>query len=142
MAVIAAGTTGSNVGYITATAATDGTVTAQINPGNNQTLMAIYTVPAGRTAFMTNYYSSIIGAAGANKTSDLSLFVKPDADQATAVWQLKHIVSKNTTGTSYLIQSFKPYFTITEKSDIKLQTTSDTNNTIVAGGFDLVLRDN
>lgn len=52
MKVIDAGSGGVNAGAITATAATDSTVSATIAIGNNIAYNAVYTVPAGYTAYI------------------------------------------------------------------------------------------
>ncbi len=46
MFVLTKGATNVNIGFITATAAVDGTVTAQINPSQGQTQKAILGIPA------------------------------------------------------------------------------------------------
>ena len=43
----------ANEGTITATSVTTATVQAQILPRNGQTLMAVYTIPAGKTGYVT-----------------------------------------------------------------------------------------
>ena len=57
--VIHAGTTtttnGNNVGTITIRKATGDTVMAKILPGNGQTLMCVYTIPKGKTGYVTGF---------------------------------------------------------------------------------------
>ena len=136
MVVTAAGSSGHNEGTITATAQTDATVTAQITATYNQTLMAIYQVPASKTAYMTNYYASLLKAV---KTSgvDLLLYVKPFGE----VFQLKHNTSLISTGSSFINVPFDIPLKIEEKSIIKLKASVDTDNSDVTGGFNLVLVD-
>ena len=62
--ILTAGATGSNEGIITATADTDGTVTAQINIGNNQKGMAIYQIPAAKTVYLLNFCGSLAESGG------------------------------------------------------------------------------
>ena len=135
MYVVTAGTGGENAGAITATAATDATVTAQITAGKNQTLMAIYQVPAGKTAYMTNYYADILRVVTA--LSDVELRVKPFGE----VYQLKHTLSLNSAATAYWNHYFGTPLVISAKSIIKVRADSSANNAIVAAGFDMVMID-
>ena len=48
-------TNGNNIGTITIRKATGDTIMAQIRPGNGQTLMCIYTIPKGKTGYLTGY---------------------------------------------------------------------------------------
>mgnify|MGYP001016161993 CR=1 FL=1 len=64
--------------------------------------MAIYTVPAGKTAYMTKYYASIVGDPGPPARSpDYSIFRLYVADRANSYApQLKHAVGGAMVGTS------------------------------------------
>jgi hypothetical protein len=83
--ILTAGSEGGNIGTITATADTDGTVTAQIAPDNNSTLMAIYQVPAGKTGYFIDWEGGMGRAgAGAATFADIFLMVKDFG----GVWQI------------------------------------------------------
>jgi hypothetical protein len=135
MYVITAGSGGVNAGNITATAATDTTVTAQITTGKNQTLMAIYPVPASKTAYMSNYYADVLRAVTA--AVDIELIVKPFGE----VFQVKHTLSVNSGGMNYFNHYFGTPLVITEKSIIKIRAQTSANNTVVSAGFDMVMID-
>ena len=135
-------TPSSPVGHITAENAGGTVIYAQVLIGNNQTQMAIYTVPAGKTAYMTKYYASINeGAAKAPDAVTLKMFATDNANGYEE--QLKHIIGIEAGGESILEHDFRPYYKFTEKTDIRLQgvaigsaVTAD-----VSAGFDLVLVD-
>ena len=141
MTVATAGGGGANVGVITATfdPNTVNTVTAQINAGNNQTLMAIYMIPGDKTGFITNYYATVNKDAtpGTAAAANIELWVKPIGE----VYQLKHILGVNTAGTSSLTHHFGIAKHIDAKSIILMEADPEAAMDVSAG-FDLILVDN
>lgn len=76
MRVLTAGSTGSNVGIIRATASSAGTVQAHIAATDNQTLQLIYTVPAGKTF----YIDHIFLATEKSQDSEIQLMVREEGE--------------------------------------------------------------
>jgi hypothetical protein len=139
MIVRSAGATGYNYGVISATAQVDGTITAQIKATNNQTLMAIYQIPADKTGYLYDYYMSIGRAGGAPNTyGDMRLVIKPDGE----VFQLKSFIGIHNKGTGVWEKTYRYPLIITEKSIIKVQTEVDDVNSDIQAGFTLQLKDN
>ncbi len=127
-----------NAGTIYATAATDNTITAQINPGEGQTQMAVYGIPSGITAYMCKYYLSAVkgGSAVAARTT---LLLNPFPDSDETVFITKHTLGLSTDGTSLVAHEFRPYFAVAGPAIIKLQVNTSANNADISGGFDLIL---
>ena len=137
--VLTKGATNTNVGTITATAiAGGGLVTAQINPGQGQTQMAIYGIPSTQVAYMTHYYASA-NRAVATGVADISLLVNPEPNAELTNFLVKHTQGLQTTGTSYIHHEFQPYFRIAGPAIIKIQAASGTNDMDISAGFDLIL---
>lgn len=134
MIVKTAGSGGYNVGTITATAATDATVTAAIAPLTNQTLMAIWQVPASKTFFLKRYYASVNGSVAVH--ADIELWAKPFGE----TWQLKHIIGVDSEGSGIVDMKFCPPMKFTEKTIIRMRATSGTNNNDISAGFDGIYR--
>lgn len=130
MYVVIAGSGDVNAGVITATAVTDATVSAQISIGVNQTLQAIYTVPADADLMLNSYYFSI-GKFIATEI-DGSLLIREFGE----VFQTKHTIGGNSVGTTNPTHNFTPKLLVHAKSDIKLRASVTTNNSVVYGGFD------
>lgn len=133
MKVLTKGSTSSNVGVITATAVTDGTITAQINANQGQTQMAIYGIPSTQTLYLTDYYSSVNRAvAGA---ANIGLNVNPEPDSELTQFVTKHVNAINSTGSSYFAQNFSPKYKITGPAILKVSASGSANNMDVSGGF-------
>lgn len=135
--VRSAGTIAQNVGTIQATAVTDATVTAQISPEQNQTLMAVYQVPSDKTGYLMSWYSSMnrnvtTGAA------DVRLLVKPPGE----VFQVKSILGLVGAGGSNFQQKKVFPLSITASSIIKIDAQPSANDTDVSAGFEILLEDN
>ncbi len=113
---------------------------AIIDTGNNQTLMAIYTVPNGKTAYMTSYYCDTVEATGKEpKSTNFTLWV---ADRANSYeFQLKHEKGIPKAGSGFQ-HFFRPYMKVNQKSDIAIKAAPDSENANVHAGFDLILIDN
>lgn len=111
-------------------------IRAIINNGNNQTLMALYTVPAGKTAYMRDYYVALLRSA--DNQSRVKLWSRLEGK----VFRLKHQIAVSNRGTSAYQHRFEEPEVFTEKTDIYLSADADANDTEVSGGFDIVLKDN
>ncbi len=135
---------GPNVGVITATAVTDGTVTAQINVAEGQTQMAIYGIPSTQTAYMTCYYGSIhdAGVGVAAYRADMLLKVNPEPDAELINFLIKNTNGLQSTGTGYARHCFEPYFKIPGPAIIKIQMIGTADDGDASAGFDLILVDN
>jgi len=133
--------TGANVGVITATAASDATITAQINVSEGQTQMAIYGVPSTQTAYMYNWWAEA-NRATASGVVDVDVCVNPEPDAELLNFLTKHTAGLNTSGTSAIQHKYDMPNKFVGPTLIKMQTTSATNNMDVSAGFDLLVVDN
>lgn len=78
MEVLTWGSGGLNAGIITATADVDGTVSAAILAGHNQTMMAIYGVPSTQKLRVSSFQASIVRSGGSVITADGGIFAMRD----------------------------------------------------------------
>jgi hypothetical protein len=134
--VTTAGTGGVNAGTLTVRLSGGGATRLVIGAGNGQTLMAVYTIPAGKTGYMVHYYASLNTATPATAASmDARLFTRP----STGVLNLKQ---QQASMAGLLMYDFGVPFAITEKTDVYLNASTSSNNSDVCGGFDIILVDN
>ena len=75
-----AGSNKTNVGNITATAVTDATVTAKISAGMGQSLMAFFTVPNGKSGYISNIYATINRAGKNASNANIGVYQRLWAD--------------------------------------------------------------
>jgi len=112
---------------------------AIISTGNNQTEMALYTIPLGKSAYMTGYYGSVVPVT--NKDPEHTEFKIWAADRANSYeFQLKHSLSAPQV---WPIANFKwePYLKFTAQTDIRVTATPSNQPAHVHAGFDLILVD-
>jgi len=122
----------TNVGSITArTVSHAGTVVAEIEPTKSQTLMAVYTVPAGRSGYLLNYTAGV----GKGDDTNIELFIR---EKQTEAFRIK---SEATLFQNYHRQEFSIPLELPPKSDIDFRSTASggAGNSICTLNFDLVL---
>jgi hypothetical protein len=141
MEVLTKGATSANVGTITATAATDATVTAAILPGNGQTLMAIHGVPRGTTAYIGRISASIEKTGGASSAVDITLLCNPEPDVELINFITKHNFSIAKDGTSAYTLSFLSPKALPGPCIIKMHGIASAADQDVSAAFDLTLVD-
>lgn len=118
------------------------TVYGLISTGNNQTLMAIYTMPADKTGYITNYYSTVNPGGGAPNTLQIKLWARDNANSYAP--QLKHTLGLNGDVDAYgrFQHYFDPYLKMTEQTDLYVDATTAGAAVDVSAGFDFYLVDN
>jgi hypothetical protein len=119
-----------------------GTTYALITAGNNQTLMAIYTVAANKTAYIQDYWASLNkDSGGGDPDVNIRMWFQDNANSYAP--QLKHLRGLDSSGSSEFTHFFKTPLVVTEKTDIYLTAAnlSGTATADVSAGFDLLLVD-
>lgn len=133
--VRSAGSSEQNEGVIymgtgTITAGIPANVFGQVAIGENQTLQAIYTIPAHRTGWLFGISATSFG--NANATADIELKVRPEGE----VFQTKRkgLLTRGTLEP----KRFFP-LRIAEKSDVKIDALSSSGTIDVGADFELLL---
>jgi hypothetical protein len=141
--VITAGTDGVNIGTVSVTSNSTATVLAKIGvdgtgsnaAGRGQTFMALYTIPAGKTGYLTQW---TVGS-GKQNTDAVAFILSRDSTMTDAAFNSKDIITVSAT-------TFDKNYTIplqfTEKTDIEVRAYSTTNNSLVSSSFNLILYTN
>lgn len=111
-----------------------GVTVARITAGKSQTLMAIYTVPAGYTAYLTQ--GTCTCQAGADATGNM--FVRYGGENS---FRVGHSFEVSGTGGQYFYP-FNVPIPIPEKSDIDVEVSVRSNNARVTAAFDMILMQN
>lgn len=108
-----------------------GTTVLRISAEKGQTLMAIYTVPAGYTAYLLKGVATC--QSGADATGDM--FVRYFGESA---FRVGHSFEVSGSGGEYMYDFGIP-LRIPEKSDIDVRATVRSNNARVTAAFDMLL---
>ena len=135
-----AGSNSVNEGTVSVTSSVTSTVLAQIGvdgtgskaAGRGQTFMALYTVPAGKTAYLTQW---TVGCGKQNTDAIATFLARPQ----NGAWNAKDIITVS--ATTYA-KDYKIPLQFTEKTDIEVRAYSTTNNSLVSSTFNLILIDN
>ena len=139
----------TNVGNVqcgvgaTTTSFTTANLRAQVDAARGQTLMAMYTIPNGKTGYFTKYYGVLVGDNGPpTKTPDQMIWRVYIADRDNGYdFQLKHATAGVYTGTTILQHEFQPPVKVTQKSDIYITANPEGDIGSASAGFDLILVD-
>ncbi len=120
--------TETNAGDVTATV--DGDIVSSIKQGRGQTLQAFFTVPAGKTAYLTHMQVS----SSKQQAVEASLFVRPFGGAfrvtgGTMLYQMEHTIH------------YSSPIVITEKSDMDFRAIGAANG-VLSASFDLICVDN
>ena len=130
-----AGSGGETAGTISSTAVTDATVSAQVIGANNQTLMAVYTVPSNKIGLLTHWWGAI--SKKGNASSGIHLKIG-DLDSIAYIQQAR---AMSASGSSEFHHEFDLPKILAPSTDIFIEADTDTNNTGIAAGFTIVLFD-
>ncbi len=137
--VVTAGSTHANVGNIIVRIDGGGTTIAQILAALGQTTMALFTVPAGKTGYLSKFDVSVLFGTGGGAQGDVALFAR-DSAIADAAFQIK-IELGGKSGEAG--RTFTTPLRFTEKTDIEARVLDvSSNGASVTAEFDLVLLDN
>jgi len=130
------GTT-DNAGVIHASDAGKAVSYAQIGIGNNQTLMALYTIPNGKTGYLCCGGASMVGLTRAYSI-DGHFYMRSFG----GVFQLKNTFGLSSDGSSSFEHTYKYPLPIAGKTDIRVRAVSSAANGVLNATFDILLVDN
>lgn len=134
MKVLTCGTAGPNVGTISATAATDSTVTAVIGAGDGQTEMAIYGVPSTQSFYMTRWSGAISKSTTAYASFELRVNENPNVQ--TTAFLRKNDMTTVATGNNNVEKHFFNPIKYAGPCIIKVQAMANTNDVDGKSAFD------
>lgn len=134
MKVLTCGASGPNVGVISATAATDGTVTAIIAAGDGQTEMAIHGVPSVQSFYMTRWACSI--AKNTTGYVSFELRVNENPNVQTTAFLRKNDMAVVSTGSNNAEKVFVNPIKYAGPCIIKVTGAANANDTDAKAAFD------
>jgi len=110
-----------------------GTIGTGTTTGLGQTQLALYTIPAGKTGYLTTWN---IGVAPMNNSVTVTLLARElDGDAPFRTKDIVDIVG------GYTTQNYSIPLRFPEKTDIEVRGTGDTSS-VISSSFDIILVDN
>ena len=136
--VVLAGTGGGNAGELSGyQTGTPANIFFNMPIGYNQTMIAAWSVPRGKTAYFTSWFASM-----AVKQSGYSI-VRLLVSSFGTPFRVAEEISINTDGASYTQRTYEVAKNdLCEFTDVKIIADSSVNGLGVSAGFDLVVVDN
>ena len=123
-----------NTAHVAITRTSDSVVVAQIRENNGQTLMAVYTIPAGKTGYLTKFQGTMDKV---NAPVKFKLFARPYNNGSA--YNLKGQFGSQ--GGNPVTYDYSVPLKFEEKTDLKADV--DTGGTVGCGAiFDIILVDN
>lgn len=137
-----AGSGKTNAGDITATAVTDATVTAKISAGMGQSLMAFFTIPEGKSGYITSIYASLNRGGKTTSNANMALYQRLWADASNGGGDGELVFGFfGITDTSPFNRQYSPYMYVSEHSDVWLRVEEVDGDSDISAGFDIILVD-
>jgi len=135
------GATDVNVGTLSATAVTDGTVTAQIGAGNGQTQMVVYGIPSTQSLYVFNATAVANKGSGSSATGDMRMLYNPRPDIYPPIFKTVDLsgISSDTSGVS---RAYPIPVRMTGPAILKIQIDSNANGFDISAAINAVLVDN
>lgn len=137
MYVTTAGSGRVNAGIITATIG--GVTVATIAAGRNQTEMAWYTVPAGKTAQIVGVSCAMVASGGAARSAEIDLSRTAGEDSTVILPLQTYALTTVGTNSNQADYSAAPIL-VDEKLDIFLICQTNASGGALHGAFDVILR--
>ncbi len=109
-------------------------IKAFVRIGKNQTLMAIYTVPAGGGGYWSGWFASLTNKKNAFAT--VNIYMRPYG----GVFQIKETWDLAATGSSFVHREYDPPQLVAGKTDIIVRATTSIDDVGIAAGFDVIFR--
>lgn len=136
---VTCGSAGTNVGTISLNVSGGGgAMQGQINPGEGQSMRALFSVPAGFTAYLLDAFVGII-RAGTNEYAEIAIIARTNLGP----WITRNYLSVSANGGSSFNISPRIIGALAEKSDLRFTATNvSANNTICQATFIAVLKSN
>jgi len=137
--ITSVGSNGTNVGNLTIRVAGGGATRGIILAGQGETRHGTYTIPSGKTGYLTGWWFGIVNAITAAVTCEILTNTNGEG------WRLRARAGRaHATAGSIMPIHMKhdAYIVLPEKTDIKIRAATSVDNTHVVGGFDLIVTTN